>query len=520
MKRTIMTIVLACAAMFMTQCRKADVQKPVGGETIDVTLLVDNGAKTDITADGNVTWKQGDMIHIVGEKTGYLGYVKAEEAGDPVKFSGTINYSSVKQFLHYYYVGSNKFTLDASGNYTFSIAEEQDGTLATIADKFQLMYGRSEYEVPVGTTDLGSTAMTTKNAIAQFAFSRTDGAPLVGKVRLKGAYTSMKFNAKTGDFASAVKTGSDTEIVISNYTEGNDYYMPLIPGEQTLSFSQYVVDKKLEKKNIEENSMYCNPTTGTAIEVVMETSPEVPAGALPGKFKIAADKYVYFSKGNLYYDANASDPDKWGFEENQWDYQSYPGGWACVNGVKGDKTSTGYGLFGLSTDDTGNYYGANTYTDISYFKGNFVDWGGIPTLPGNENGQIWYTLSKNELNYLNTNVTKTDAYEKFTLNGKEIRGYLYLPFTTPSDEVSSIKTAIKNDLNKLASYGGVFFPLSGRRNGTTPEEKTHGYLRFSTRGFLGYGSTFTEGMFWADDTNNGYAIGGEVRLVCNPKTTE
>lgn len=510
MKRTIMTIVLACAAMFMTQCRKADVQKPVGGETIDVTLLVDNGAKTEIEANGNVKWKKDDMIHIVGQQTGYLGYVKAEGAGDPVKFSGTINYSSVKQFLHYYYVGSNEFTLDASGNYTFSIAEEQDGTLAKIADKFQLMYGRSEYEVPVGTTDLGSTEMTTKNAIAQFAFSRTDGAQLVDKVRLKGAYTSMKFNAKTGDFANAVKTGNDTEIVISNYTVGSSYYMPLIPGEQTLSFSQYVVSKDFIR-DIEENSMYGGTTKGAAIQVEMKTSPEVPVGALPGKFKIAADKYVYFSKGNLYYNESS---EVWGFEENQWDYQSYPGGWACVNGVSGTNTSTGWGLFGFSTNNTKNYYGANTSMDESYFSGDFVDWG---TVFGNDSK--WYTLSKSQIEYLNNNVTQISTETNYKLNESEIYGYVYLPISVPSDELTAITNVLKADLTKLASYGGVFFPRSSRRNGTNREEPNYGYLRLTTSDYIFlHGPSQSSGYFWGYGGDNHKYTGAGVRLVRNAES--
>lgn len=48
----------------------------------------------------------------------------------------------------------------------------------------------------------------------------------------------------------------------------------------------------------------------------------IPAGALPGKFSVSADKQVYFSQGNLWYD-NSTEPDgpRFKIEYNQYDYK-------------------------------------------------------------------------------------------------------------------------------------------------------------------------------------------------------
>lgn len=530
MKRTVITMMLACVAMFMTQCRKNDVQKPVGGETIDVTLVVDNGAKTEIDADGIVTWKKGDKIHIVGATAGYLGYVTAEKDGDPVTFSGTINYSPVTQVLHYYYVGSNDFLLDENGCYTFSV-EKQDGTLDAIADKLQLMYSNSGYAVPGGTVDLGSTTMTTKNAIGGFSFTRTDGAPFVSGVQVTGAYTAMKFNAKTADFEHAEKTGTEDAIRVNKTTPGV-YYFSFIPGQQTLTFSQYVVFSEEFEKNIEENKLYMAESP-----IAMSVSSDVPQGALPGKFKVAEGKYVYFSKGNLYYNENETGA-KWGFENYQWDYRSHPqkGGWSretsesvittiAYSSSNPALSSKGWGLFGYSTDKEGNYYGAMVSTTENDYNGNFVDWGiAYCESNGITPTTTWRTLEKSELKYLNDATThKTSYYASFKLNYGSVDytfpGFAYIPSTIPADEMDVVKSDIKADLKKLASYGAVFFPITGRRYGDVQQEPKHSYLRFKMNGdcnFLtcGANTSYNNGNF---DYNGQVYLGGVVRLVYDVK---
>lgn len=525
-------MMFACVAMFMTQCRKNDVQKPVGGETIDVTLVVDNGAKTEIDADGIVTWKKGDKIHIVGATAGYLGYVTAEDDGDPVTFSGTINYSPVTQVLHYYYVGSNDFMLDENGCYTFSV-EKQDGTLDAIADKLQLMYSNSGYAVPGGTVDLGSTTMTTKNAIGGFSFTRTDGAPFVSGVQVTGAYTAMKFNAKTPDFENAEKTGTEDAIRVNKTTPGV-YYFSFIPGQQTLTFSQYVVFSEEFEKNIEENKLYKAESP-----IAMSVSSDVPQGALPGKFKVAEGKYVYFSKGNLYYNETGA---KWGFENYQWDYRSHPqkGGWSRETSESVITTidysssnpalsSKGWGLFGYSTDykdgTNDNYYGAMVSENNNYYNGNFVDWGiAYCESNGITPTTTWRTLERLELKYLNDATThKTSYYDSFKLNysgvGYTFPGFAYIPSTIPADEMDVVKSDIKADLNKLASYGAVFFPITGRRHGSGQSEPKHSYLRFkmdNSKNFLicGANHSYNDGNFdWGGDVN----VGGVVRLVYDVK---
>ena len=46
-------------------------------------------------------------------------------------------------------------------------------------------------------------------------------------------------------------------------------------------------------------------------------SPIIPDGALPGLFSVSATQRVYFSQGNLQYQAST---DTWRFAEHQYDY--------------------------------------------------------------------------------------------------------------------------------------------------------------------------------------------------------
>ena len=83
-------------------------------------------------------------------------------------------------------------------------------------------------------------------------------------------------------------------------------------------------------------------------------------GILPGAFSVSADQQVYFSQGNLQYQASTN---TWRFAEHQWDYvggtgASYPydecgnvyaNGVKCSNNEISSNYSGGIDLFGWGT---------------------------------------------------------------------------------------------------------------------------------------------------------------------------
>ena len=126
-------------------------------------------------------------------------------------------------------------------------------------------------------------------------------------------------------------------------------------------------------------------------------------GALPGLFSVSATQQVYFSQGNLQYQASTN---TWRFAEHQYDYvgtqtadvYGYHGG--NVSGSDNRSISSTYSgwidLFGWGTGDnptlSSDNYGA---------YGTFVDWGSNPISNGGNTANRWRTLTQAEWEYPN-----------------------------------------------------------------------------------------------------------------------
>ena len=216
--------------------------------------------------------------------------------------------------------------------------------------------------------------------------------------------------------------------------------------------------------------------------------PEMTANArdpLNGKFTInVAGDQVVFSKGNLqaatsYIGTNWM----WFFAPNQW---SYVGNASANTSIIGDgKVSVNdtVDLFGWSTDAT--KYGINKSTSTSDYFGNFEEW-------GNNIGEGWYTLSKDEWEYLFHGRDKADELFGFgSVNG--INGIIILPddWTLPTDAIFnkakdnnlvwqsadcyyynsnennfSHNTYTAEQWDTMEKAGAVFLPAAGSRDGT------------------------------------------------------
>ena len=198
------------------------------------------------------------------------------------------------------------------------------------------------------------------------------------------------------------------------------------------------------------------------IAPIIPDSPIVPDGALPGLFSVSATKQVYFSQGNLQYQASTK---TWRFAEHQYDY---------VGSDNRSISSTYSGwidLFGWGT-------GSNPTLSSPSFEdyGTFLDWGCNAIINGGNTVNQWRTLTIAEWNYLLN--TRTDASSKRgTGNINGVGGLIILPdswtlplgcsftsgFTTYDWAHNSYTLA---QWAQMEAAGAVFLPAAGYRYGT------------------------------------------------------
>jgi uncharacterized protein (TIGR02145 family) len=222
-------------------------------------------------------------------------------------------------------------------------------------------------------------------------------------------------------------------------------------------------------------------------------------GSLPGLFSVSATQQVYFSQGNLQYQASTN---TWRFAEHQYDYvgtqtadvYGYHGG--NVSGSDNRSISSTYSgwidLFGWGTGDnptlSSDNYGA---------YGTFVDWGSNPISNGGNTANRWRTLTQAEWEYLlNTRPGASSKIGTGNING--VGGLIILPdnWTLPSEcSFTSGNASNHNDWTRnsytlsqwaqMETAGAVFLPAAGSRDGTNV------YLV----GYIGY--------FWSSSPNDG-----------------
>lgn len=158
------------------------------------------------------------------------------------------------------------------------------------------------------------------------------------------------------------------------------------------------------------------------LHIVLE---KCPNGAINSIFSVSETKKVYFSQGNLQYQASTK---TWRFAENQWDFVgNNKEGTVYENGIKCDnwQISSKYnGWIDLFEWGTGN--NPTKKSSIINFNGLvFVDWGN--NVISNGKGTIWRTLTEDEWKYIfEERITKSGIrYVRARVNG--ILGTILLP---------------------------------------------------------------------------------------------
>ena len=238
---------------------------------------------------------------------------------------------------------------------------------------------------------------------------------------------------------------------------------------------------------------YATNSEGTAYGVEVEFftgnggGNEAPEGAINGLFSVSEGKQVYFSRGNLQYQASTN---IWKFAEHQWDYVG-------EDNINISSTYDGWiDLFGWGTsgynhgaycyhpwerdDERENYFAyGNKFKNLYDMTGQ-ADWGYNSIINGGNQENQWFTLSQLEWDYvLNTRQTESGIrYAKGTVNG--VKGLILLPDNLivsyyPLSDVNPTSYNSSFDCNNISifdwisileEHGAVFLPASGYRRQT------------------------------------------------------
>ena len=283
---------------------------------------------------------------------------------------------------------------------------------------------------------------------------------------------------------------------------------------------------------------------------VVAQSVQIQDGAILAEFSVSDSTKVYFSQGNLQYQASTG---TWRFAEHQWDFVGDSiNGNVYENGVKSDnlKISPTYDgwidLFGWGT--SGWNSGANAYQPYStsrdyrdYFPGGSIfnnltgsyanaDWGMYNKISngGNQAGQ-WRTLTYNEWSYL---ISGRAQANRLMGQGRvnNVNGLILLPdgWETPSSVkftyapgYYSKNVYSQDEWAVMQSYGAVFFPAAGERLGAGVDGVGSYGNYWSSSGNYGSDAAylyFYSYYVYADyDGSSGRYYGRSVRLVQDVK---
>ncbi|MCR4847670.1 MAG: hypothetical protein K5920_02315 [Bacteroidales bacterium] len=232
---------------------------------------------------------------------------------------------------------------------------------------------------------------------------------------------------------------------------------------------------------------YATNEVGTAYGSQVSFTTELfPTGAINGLFSVSATQQVYFSQGNLQYQASTN---TWRFAENQWEYvgednsnisSSYDGwidlfGWGTSGYNHG---ATCYQPWSTST--VNSFY--NAYGNILFNlfdQTGMADWGYNPISNGGNTENQWRTLTKEEWEYVfNTRNTSSGVrYAKAIVAWT--KGVIILPdnWSTSYYSLSYINNyaancshntiSVSTWINNFEANGAVFLPCADARENTT-----------------------------------------------------
>ena len=533
MKRLGMIVMAGLLLLGLAQCKKEQTPASTGTEGVRITLNVGpsagsgtNGSRVVVDPTGNggefnyatVNYENGDIIYV-----GYNGACVGSLTCQDNTFSGEVNITETVagEHLHFYLLGGKGFTPQFDGNTaTVNISEQATNyPVISYAPSKEAYNGAGSY----------TAKLMNKCSIMKFNVTTPSTAAI--------CITGMN-NTVTVDFSKATNDNEDNGFSYSQADNG----LITMPAKDENNVTWTIVLPQDELAAGEEGSAYTEGYTGTrplirAIEsnkfyhegddviALTVNTAAVPEGAINGKFTInGGGDQVYFSKGNLQYQASTS---TWQFATNQYDYigsansnisQDYSGwidlfGWG-TSGINDYLPIATCWQPWSTSNIAGDYnpYGCTfPYTNNLNSESGKADWGyNAISNGGNQAGDIsgriaWRTLTNAEWDYLfssrqtgkTVNGTSNARYTEATINtdGSSVNGIILFPdgYSGPSSSTDGITFGAINNTSAwgtnctlagwqtLEAAGCVFLPAAGNRSETSVHSVgSNGYYWSST----------------------------------------
>lgn len=492
-----LTLIVSAIALLIgfSQCKKDEIKPNNNGERIQITLNANyggNGSKTTFDPEhGSFAWASGttEYINVGGSTSGYLGQLQNDGEGSST-FTGEISIPDGNETLYFFYLGNGSH----SGATTLDFSNQSSATVTN----WHIAIGSSSYTS--GDTDFSAT-LNMAMAIAYFDLHDFGE----GSIYLNGndVYSTATINYTSGTISGNSK--GYINLGTANYGK----YVALIPSvetETTLNFNSSSKTGSMTFNNGIKTGYYYTGDSYSALTVSAETGT-----GIPGTFSVSDDKKVFFSKGNLQYQASTG---TWRFAEHQYDTigngnanisSSYDGwidlfGWGTSGWNNGNSNYQPYNHYYTSTSYAYGYGPKNGWNYLIDLTGDYAnaDWGVYNNISNGGTG--WRTLTSGddtkEWNYLlktrsasTINGVENARYARATVNG--VNGIVIFPdiYTHPDGVSLPINITINssggwesniydgNNWVKMENAGAVFLPVTGRRNAeeTTINDTGIGY---------------------------------------------
>ena len=267
---------------------------------------------------------------------------------------------------------------------------------------------------------------------------------------------------------------------------------------------------------------------------VAAQSVQIQDGAILAEFSVSDSTKVYFSQGNLQYQASTG---TWRFAEHQYDMigsdnsnisSSYSGwidlfGWGTSGWNSG---ANAYQPYSTSTSYSDYYPGGSYSNDLTGSYAN-ADWGVYNKISnGGNSAGMWRTLTNSEWYYL---ISGRAQASRLMGQGRvnNVNGLILLPdgWETPSSvkftyDPGNYSTNVYSldEWAVMESYGAVFLPAAGYRRGTdVGDVGSYGYYWSSSADGYDY-AYYLFFCSYGVYTGSGYRYDGlSVRLVQDVK---
>ena len=300
---------------------------------------------------------------------------------------------------------------------------------------------------------------------------------------------------------------------VVGYVSQNSDMSNATSANATVSANQFVVSFD----NLAYNTKYyycfdCNNGVDIIKTDVQSVTTDFP-GLIKSEFSVSDTKKVYFSQGNLQYQAST---DTWRFADNQF----------IIVGSNNSNISSTYDgwidLFGWGTGDnpTNSSIENNDYIT-------FVEWGSNAISNGGNASNLWRTMTNDEWDYLfnRRNTTSGIRFTQAEVNGT--LGVIVLPDNWDRNlfTLNNANTGAEYDSNIVTlsdwtdifeANGAVFLPAGGMREGTEvnlPGMRGSYWSATNYHGVGAYNVYFLGGNIYNPNTVGTY-MGNSVRLVC------